>query len=153
MPYVPGGGGDPPFSPTTPLMCCVFNCACAGVTPRAHASRLPASTFRETRIRGTGLSFLGVATLPLNGARRLRRSPSCPTRDSCDLLPRHRQLESLLGADQVVSVLGRRINIDLPPVDIPAERIPAQAVVRRHRLADVAANLQRLVHREEQGMR
>src|SRR5882672_1521161 len=49
MTYVPGGGADPPLSPTTPLMCCVFNCARAGDTPIAHTNRALVATCHANR--------------------------------------------------------------------------------------------------------
>src|SRR5882762_8281199 len=57
------------------------------------------------------------------------------------LLPHHHQLEPLLRADQVVDVLRRRVNVDLHPVDLAGEGIPARAIILRDRLAHIAANV------------
>src|SRR5262245_17651184 len=68
-------------------------------------------------------------------------------------LPRHRELESLLGADHVVDVLGRSVDVDLHPVDLAAELVAARTVVRRHGLTNVTAHFRGLVHGEEERMR
>src|SRR5215510_3816878 len=68
-------------------------------------------------------------------------------------LPRHRELESLLGADHVVDVLGRGIDIDLHPVDLAVELVTARTVVRRNRLAQVASDFRGFVQREDEEVR
>src|SRR5262245_66585735 len=86
-----GGGCVPALSPVVPLMCCVFNCACAGVAAASQAIRHPAATLHETGIRRTGLSFLAGArfvisednaegrlrSLEARGALQLRIHGSC----------------------------------------------------------------------------
>jgi len=47
----------------------------------------------------------------------------------------------------------QRIDVNLHPLNRPRERVPARAVVRRYRLTDVAADLHRFVHREEERVR
>src|SRR5262245_3408439 len=46
------------------------------------------------------------------------------------LLPHHREAKPLLGADHVVDVLGRCVDVDLHPVDGAAELVAARPVVR-----------------------
>ena len=43
MAYQCGGGWDPDFSPTVPLMCCVFSCASTVDTLIPHNNRLVAT--------------------------------------------------------------------------------------------------------------
>jgi hypothetical protein len=64
--------------------------------------------------------------------------------------PRHCHRESLFGANPVIDILGSGINIDLHLVDLSIELIFPRAIIWRDRLAHVAADLHRLVHREEQ---
>src|SRR6478672_7813852 len=45
------------------------------------------------------------------------------------LLPRHRELEPLLHAYQVIGIAGRGVDVDLHPLDRPVEGVPARAVV------------------------
>jgi hypothetical protein len=52
----------------------------------------------------------------------------------------------------VVGVLGRGIDVDLHLVDLAPERVVSRGVVCRDGLAHIAADLQRLVHREEEGV-
>src|SRR5262245_52995477 len=68
-------------------------------------------------------------------------------------LPRHRELESLLGADHVVDVLGRSVDVDLHPVDLAAELVAARTVVRRHRFAQIASHFCRFVQRKDEHVR
>src|SRR5262245_715144 len=79
-----------------------------------------------------------------------RRQKPCSSRA---LLTRHRELESLLGADHVVDVLGRSVDVDLHPVYLAAELLAARTVVRLHGLTNVTAHFRGLVHGEEERMR
>src|SRR5262245_617703 len=74
-------------------------------------------------------------------------------RRSMRLLPRHRELEALLGADQVVDVLSRGVNVDLHPFDLAVELVPTRAIVFRDRLSHIAPDLQSLIQREDEEMR
>src|SRR5258705_6481925 len=62
------------------------------------------------------------------------------------LLPRHRELESFLGAKHVIDILGCGIDVDLHPLHVAVELVVARAVVGRDRLTLVASNLSGLVH-------
>src|SRR5437588_7653309 len=70
---------------------------------------------------------------------------------SSPLLPRHRKVEQVLRLDEVVVAVGAEV--DAHPLHGAAELVAARAVVFGHRLARVAPDIQRLIHREEQGVR
>ena len=69
------------------------------------------------------------------------------------LLPRHRDPQALLRADQVVHVLGRLVDVELDPVDPPTELAVRGPVVVAHGSRGVASHVGGLVGREDHGYR
>ena len=59
----------------------------------------------------------------------------------------------MLSGDQVIDVIGGGIDIDLDPVHPAVEQIVSWPVIGRDRLAQVAADVQRFVHRKKKAVR
>src|SRR5262245_17506084 len=79
-----------------------------------------------------------------------RLTPACERLGGSRLLPRHRDAEALLRADQVVEVLGRLVDVDLHPVDAAGEPALPHGVVVAHGRGRVLAEVGRLVAGEDQ---
>ena len=82
----------------------------------------------------------------MHSSRRVRESR--PLYRSQPLLPRHRDAQELVRADQVVDVLGGLVDVDLDPADPPGEGVVGPVVVADGSGA-VATEVQRLVRGEE----
>src|SRR5512133_1137999 len=62
------------------------------------------------------------------------------------LLPRHCDLKTLVGRDQVVMIVLLQVNLD--PVDRATELVAARAVIRRYGRAALLADIARFTTRE-----
>jgi hypothetical protein len=70
-----------------------------------------------------------------------------------DLLPRHRNPEAFLRVDVLIGVLGVRAQIDPHPVDLAVEHSGVGGVVGADSGARLAADVRRLVRRENDALR
>src|SRR5215470_6575 len=114
----------------------------------ASSCTIPARSRRRRRsTRNVGDCLTESVCGALIGPAVARASGARP------LLARHRDPQPLLRADQVVDVGRGGVDVDLDPLDPAGERAVPRAVIVADWRGAVAADIRRLVHREQKGLR